>query len=372
MRVLITTWLTVPAMGGVELHVDQLARRLAARGLEVTVLATDPSGTLPKRETADGVSIRRVRSWPKRRDYYFAPQIYTEIAKSDVDVVHVQAYHSFVGPIAMLAAWRCDLPYVLTFHAGGHSSSFRNAIRPLQLSLLRPLLARADRLIALAPFEIDYYSRRLNVPRTRFALIPNGSDLPEPSGEVRRDDALVASVGRLEQHKGHHRVIAVLPHILRQRPDVRLWIGGSGPYEPALKRLAKELGISDRVDIHAVPIQDRAQMANELARVKVVISLSELETQPIAALEAAALGCRLVVADVPGLRALAEAGLARAVPLATSPEETASVVLEELELPPTDARHQLQTWDECADAHVELYRDVARTHTGSGSRSLPA
>ena len=39
-------------------------------------------------------------------------------------------------------------------------------------------------------------------------------------------------------------------------------------------------------------------MADELARAKVVVLLSEFETQPLAALEALSLGCRLIVADV--------------------------------------------------------------------------
>ena len=74
-------------------------------------------------------------------------------------------------------------------------------------------------------------------------------------------------------------------------------------------------------------------MASELSRVKVVVSMSEFETQPIAVLEARALGCRPAVADTPGLSALAVDGLARAVPFESAPEEIASIVLEELARP---------------------------------------
>src|SRR2546427_33498 len=83
---------------------------------------------------------------------------------------------------------------------------------------------------AAAAFEIDYYSRRLRVPRERFVLIPNGSDLPKTATlpDTHRDDALIASVGRLERYKGHHRVIAALPYLLRSRPEIRLWVAGSG------------------------------------------------------------------------------------------------------------------------------------------------
>jgi glycosyltransferase involved in cell wall biosynthesis len=354
----------LPFMGGVELHVDQVARRLAARGVDITILTTDPTGTLPTEEHLDGVHVRRVRAWPANRDYYFAPRIYTEIARGHWDLVHVQAYHTFVGPLAMLAARRAGLPYVLTFHAGGHSSRLRHRLRPLQLSLVRPLLARADRLIALDQFEIDYYSQRLRVPRERFALISNGSDLPRPAslGLVARDDSLIASLGRLERYKGHHKVVAAMPRILERLPEARLWIAGSGPYEPALRKLVAALGLSEAVEIRAVPVEEREQMARELSRVKLVVSLSEFETQPIAALEALALGCRLVVADTPGLSALAAKGFARAVPLDSPPEDVAAIVLDELARPGIADPPKLPTWDDCADALLDLYESVAAGH----------
>jgi glycosyltransferase involved in cell wall biosynthesis len=352
----------LPFLGGVELHVAEVTRRLAARGVDVTILTTDTTGTLPSEENLAGVNIKRVRAWPANRDYYLAPRVYTEIARGAWDVVHVQAYHTFVGPLAMLAAQRARLPYVVTFHAGGHSSRLRHALRPLQLSLVRPLLARADRLVALAPFEIEHYSQRLRVPRERFVLVSNGSDLPRPATlrDVPRSASLIASLGRLERYKGHHRALAAMPPILERRPEARLWIAGSGPYEAALRQLAVALGVSEAVEIRAIPVEEREQMARELSRVKVVVSLSEFETQPIAALEALSTGCRLVVADTPGLRALGEDGLARVVPFESSPEDVAAAVLDELERPAITDPPKLPTWDECADGLLELYESVVR------------
>jgi glycosyltransferase involved in cell wall biosynthesis len=359
LRLLLVSARYLPFVGGVELHVHEVARRLAARGVRVTILTTDPSGRLSRHETADGVAVRRVRAWPARRDYYFAPGIFREIARAHCDVVHVQGYQTLVAPIALLAARRRRLPTVLTFHAGGHSSPLRQAIRPAQLQALRPLIARADRLVALAPFEVSDYSRRLGIPRERFAVIPNGSDLPAAAAAgVVRDPLLIASLGRLERYKGHHRVLAAFPHVLARRPEARLWIGGQGPEEGALARLARELGVADRVEIRAVSAGDRAQMARELARVKTVVSLSEFETQPIAVLEALALGCRLVVADTPGLDALARAGYAVSLPLEAPPQTVATAVVEALDGAPVQEPPALPTWDACADELLRLYRSI--------------
>jgi glycosyltransferase involved in cell wall biosynthesis len=352
-----------PYAGGVESHVYQVSRRLARAGVEVTVLTTDPSGKLLASEEADAVHIRRVLAWPAHGDYYFAPDIYRIIRRGDWDIVHVQSYHTLVPPLAMLAAWQAHLPYVLTFHGGGHSSSWRNAARGTQRALLRPLLAHAERLIAVAEFEVELYSRELHLPEGRFLLIPNGADLPTlPPDPVKTtlDKPLIASVGRLERYKGHHRILAAFPHILKQTPEARLWIAGSGPYETDLRRLAVKLGVADRVEIRAVPATDRDAMARELSRAGLVVLLSEHETQPIAILEALALGRPALVADTSGLSELARRGLARAVPLDSPPERVAAAALDQLRHPRALGPMDLPTWDACANALLDLYQSVLR------------
>jgi glycosyltransferase involved in cell wall biosynthesis len=361
MDILFVTPRFLPDTGGVELHVAEVARRLAAAGDEVTVLTTDLTGRRAPEEERDGYRIVRVRGYPKGRDYHIAPGLPRRVASLRPDVVHVQSFHTAVAPLAMIGALAARIPYVVTFHGGGHSSRLRTAARGPQLSVLRPLLARAAALVAVAEFEVEHYGRMLGIPPERFGLIPNGADLPavalEDNGEPR--EALVASVGRLERYKGHQHVIAALPAVLRRRPDARLWIAGSGGYEGDLRALAERLGVHDKVEIRSVPPDERTRMARELGSAAVVVLASEFETHPIAAIEAAALGCRVVVADSPGLRDLAARGIARLAEHVQDPEALAEVVLEELDRPPEALRLHLPTWDDCARGLRELYESVA-------------
>jgi glycogen synthase len=360
LRVLMVTPRYLPFLGGVEMHVDQVSRRLVQRGVDVTILTTDTTGELPPREHLDGFDVRRVRAWPSGRDYYFAPLLYRAISESSSNVVHIQSYQTLVAPLAMHAALRARLPYLVTFHAGGHSSPLRRRLRPLQLAAIRPLLARADRLIALASFEVEEYELRLRLARERFAVIPNGSDLPasDTVSSLPRERALLASVGRLERYKGHHRVLRALPHVIESRPDAHLRIIGSGPYEGALRDLADTLGLTNRVEILAIPPEEREWMASELARITLMVSLSEFETQPLAALEALSAGCRLLVAETPGLRSLADDGFARAIELDRPSTDIAAAILEELDRPPISHPPMLPTWDDCASSLIELYESV--------------
>jgi glycosyltransferase involved in cell wall biosynthesis len=379
-NILMVTPRFLPFMGGVELHVAEVARRVAASGHQVTVLSTDVSGELPPEETWNGVDLRRVRAYPRSRDYYFAPEVYRHVARGGWDVVHVQSYHTFVAPTAMTAAWSNGIPYVVTFHAGGHSSSLRNALRGAQLAMLRPLLARAYCLVALAEFEIDAYSARLKLPRERFVLIPNGADLPAPAAlPPRHGDVAprIASIGRLERYKGHHHVLAALPAILEQHPGARLWIAGSGPYQSRLEALADQLGVAESTEIYAVPPADRARMATELAQVDVAVLVSDAETHPIAMLEAAAAGCRVVVADSPGLAELGRRGLATVVAHPEDSGALASALLEELDAPRGACSVSLPSWDECAAALCELYSSAAvrvasRSRRSAGRRGQRA
>jgi len=362
LRVLMVTPRYLPLMGGIETHVYEVGRRLARANLHITILTTDRTGQLPRDETSEGMQIRRVRAYPASADVYFAPEIYREIVTGTWDVVHCQGIHTFVPPLAMLAALRAHIPFVVTFHTGGHSTSWRNAVRGLQWRALRPLLARAQRLIGVSQFEADLFQQHLHLPREKFTVIPNGGSLPPlPNGAPARNGAaLILSVGRLEKYKGHHRVLRAMPHVLESVPNARLLILGTGPYEAALKKLADEYRVAERVEIRAVPAKDRAQMATILASATLIVLLSEYEAHPIAVMEALALGRPVLVADTSGLRELAQRGLVRAIPLNSSPTQIADTILAQLREPLIPPPVQLPTWEECAEALRAVYAGVTK------------
>jgi glycogen synthase len=361
-RLLLVTPRYLPEMGGVENHVYQVACRFTRAGLDTTVLTTDRSRTLPGFEVCDGVKIRRVPASPRQGDIYFSPEIYREITQGSWDLVHLQNYLTLVAPVAMLAALHKDIPYVVTFHGGGHSSRLRNALRAPQRLLLRPLLRRSAALIATARFEIAYFGKILGLGEERFVYIPNGSDIGEPSRRIPpgEKEPLIASVGRLERYKGHQRILAAFPKILEARPEARLWIAGQGPYESRLREMARSLGVAERVKIGSISTADRRGMADALASTALVVLLSEYETHPMAALEALALGSPVLVAATSGLQELADRGWARSIPLKSSPESVARAVINQLEDPLLPDNVELPTWNDSADGLLKLYERVLK------------
>lgn len=368
-RILMVTPRYYPLVGGTETHVAEVARRLVGRhGQRVTVLTTDLHGALPPLERGpEGAWVRRLRAYPAGgalAELRYTPQLGATILRerAGYDLLHLQGSFTLVAPAALRAARRAGLPYVVTFHSGGHSSRLRNLLRGAQFAALRPFLAGARRLIAVSRFEAAYFQARLRLPADRFTVVPNGVNLPDVATTADDGPAagtLLVSTGRLERFKGHQQAIAALPHVLRSRPDACLRIVGSGPYEPELRRLAADLGVAGRVEIAAIAPEDRGGMTRLLRRAALVIAFSEYESQGIGVGEALALGRKALVTDATAFGELVAAGLAHGLPPQSGPQATASAILAALDTPfPAPGSISLPTWDDCAGQLAALYREI--------------
>jgi glycosyltransferase involved in cell wall biosynthesis len=362
LRVAMVTARALPYMGGIETHVHEVARRLAAAGVEVTVLTTDTSGELAPSESVDGYRILRWPAYPRSRDYLWSPGLVGHLRRAQpiYDVVHVQGVHTLVPPAA-LAAVRNLIPSVLTFHTGGHSSGLRNLLRPLQWKVIGPLLKSADALVAVCEFERQTFARALGVPASSIRLIRNGSEpLPvDPTAPAIEGNPLLVSVGRLEEYKGHHRILRAMPEILRRAPGARLEVIGTGPFEDRLREMARELGVGEHFGIRSFGPDQRGGLGKVVSDADVVCLLSEYEAHPVAVMEAVGTGTPALVADTSGLSELGRQGLATTIALQASPQQIADAVLALAAAPP-DSPPPIPTWDDCAAQLHALYREVAR------------
>ena len=357
LRVLMVCPRYLPDVGGTEMHIHEVAPRLSALGgFEITVLATDRSRRLPRQEVVEGIPVLRVPSWPRQRDYYVAPGIAAVISQRRWDLVHCQGIHTPVPLLAMLSARRAGIPYLVTFHTGGHSATLRNAVRSTQWRLSGRLLRNAVSLIAVSRFEAAVLRRDARLGEKRVIVIRNGGALPAPRPGTVAVPGRIVSAGRLERYKGHHRAIQALPHVMREIPEAHLLILGTGPYKSNLYELARHLGVSDRVSIRYVAPADRQSMATRLAESSVVAALSDYEAHPVAVMEALCAGRPVVGCDSGGLGELVAAGWVHGVPPGAPAAAVAKELIKAMSSPSLVDRAQLPSWDSCVDqlAHVYL------------------
>jgi glycosyltransferase involved in cell wall biosynthesis len=347
----------LPEVGGTEMHIYEITRRLSALGnFEITVLTTDRSRRLPREEVIAGTPVLRVPSWPRGRDYYLAPGIAAVIRQRRWDLVHCQGIHTPVPLIAMISARRAGIPYLVTFHTGGHSSRLRNAVRTTQWRLAGPLLRNAVSLVGVSHFEAAALTQHAGLGDRRVMVIRNGGALPPPrTGTVPVPGRIVSS-GRLVRYKGHHRVIEALPYIMREIPQAHLLILGSGPYEANLYKLARHLGISDRVSIKHLAPADRQGMATTLAESSVVAALSDYEAHPVAVMEALTVGRPVVGYDVAGIGELSAAGWVHGVPRGAPAAAVAQALVKTMSSPALVDHAELPSWDSCADQLARVYQ----------------
>jgi glycosyltransferase involved in cell wall biosynthesis len=363
LRVAMVTAKFAPHVGGIETHVLEVSRRLVDRGMEVTVLTTEVEGASAATEVRDGFTVERYPTVGPIEDFYLSPTLARAISQGGYDVVHVQGVNTLLPFLALRAARKSDTPAVLTFHTGGHSSKLRTVIRAPQWSALSPALRKADRLIAVCEYERDTFARHTGLGQEAFSVIRNGAErlpIDEDVAPVMEGDPLVLSIGRLEKYKGHHRVIAAMPELLRAAPGARLGIIGQGPYEAELQRQVVAAGLESRVQFLSFGPSERGNLGALLARADVVTLMSEYEAHPVAVMEALALGTPAVVAEGSGLTELGRGGLVHTVPVQTAPAELATTMLDVARGNSMASMPPLPTWDDCTDGIAKVYEDVIR------------
>jgi glycosyltransferase involved in cell wall biosynthesis len=360
LRVLVVTPRFLPDLGGTETHVHEITRRMArVANLDLTVMTTDRSGERAVREELEGFILLRCQAYPRRRDYYFAPGIYQHVLGGGYDIVHCQGIHTAVPVLAMLAARRRRIPYVVTLHAGGHSSGLRRRLRQVQWHAVAPLLKGAMVIVAVSRFEQRMFQKACSLDSSRFRIIRNGGDLPMTTGRTEVIPGRIVSSGRLERYKGHQRVIEALPIVQRAIPGATLRILGSGPYEGQLRSLVGALGLERSVTIECIPPSDRERMAEALGTAAVVACMSEYESHPVAVMEALGLGIPAVGLDTAGTSDLVAEGLVRGVPGNASPAAVAAALVAALEDRDTGVPASLPTWDAAAVELTRVYAEAA-------------
>jgi glycosyltransferase involved in cell wall biosynthesis len=360
-RVLVVTARFFPDAGGTETHTQEVTRRMAMRGdLDLVILTTDRSGSRLSREEFKGFTVLRCRAYPRHRDYYFAPGIYSRIMHGDYDIIHCQGIHTAVPVLAMLAARRKGTQYIVTLHTGGHSSYLRGRLRNIQWRVLGPLLRRAAMIIAVSRFEQKIFERACSIDPAHFRIIQNGGELSANQVPVEVIPGRIVSCGRLEHYKGHQRAVAALPIVRQSVPDATLQILGAGPYEKKLRSQIKTLGLEKVVTIEYISPADRERMAESLGRAAVVVALSAYESHPLAVTEALALGIPTIGFDTAGLGDLVADGLVTGMDHNASPATIAQTLVGVLKGQRPSVHAELPTWDATATVLAGVYIETAR------------
>lgn len=311
--------------GGLNVYVDELARTMARRSVNVNVYTRRTDPAQPDHvQVADRYRVHHIQAGPPEAlpiaelpkwIGLFADGVIRDLQSGPpTDLVHSHYWVS--GWAGVLAKEALQIPLANSFHTLGRIKDMsRRTDEPLS-SPMRTLteeevIARSDCVIAATPYEFDDLLDHYAASPERLCTSPPGIDhsifKPGDREAARKwlglpDGPIVLFAGRIQALKGIDVAIGALARM--DEPAQLVIVGGpSGRAGEAevehLLALAEGLGIAAR--IHMIAPQPHAQLAMFYQGADVLIMPSRSETFGLVAAEAQACGLPVVASRIGGI-----------------------------------------------------------------------
>ena len=355
---------TIDRIGGAERQVILLAKGMATRGWRVTVIALLGSGNDSAEELrALGVSFLSLEMRKGLLDPRGWVRLHHWLESHQPDVVHAHLPHA-----ALLARFSRLATPLRVLVETIHSPAAGDAVRRIAYRLSFPMI---DVVTAVSDSTAQAWSTAGLAEPGNLSVIPNGIDFSRwrrndrIREEARRQSGFVnefvwLAVGRLDPVKDHATLLRAFS---RLPTDSRLVLAGTGPLEPALRRLSCELAIAGRVTF--LGFQDdvlaRMQQADGF------VLNSRWEGLPLSLIEACACELPAVITGTPGAMEVLPHPPVNPVPVG-DPDPLASAMNTLMSLPEVKRRDlgirerqlvsQRFSLERVLDGYEELYRDA--------------
>ncbi|MEN9405466.1 MAG: hypothetical protein RLY47_425 [Candidatus Parcubacteria bacterium] len=325
-RVLIFSLTYAPYIGGAEIAIDEITRRISPNDIHFDLITLRADSNLPTIETRNNVTIHRIGPTKQGMTFenlasfpwYLIKVLYVPLAVLKARALAkgrpYDAYWcmmtNMVFPVSILRTFFGDTtPYLITLQDGDTIEHIlgRGRIRPFAF-LLRKAFAEASAVQTISRFLADL-AKRIGYGGEPF-VIPNGvsyehfSDKKwkqDPERLVYRfdkkpNDVFLITTSRLVEKNAVDDIMRALPSLSAR---INLLIVGTGPQRDFLERLAAELGVEKRVRfVGHVPYE---QIPAYLATSDIFIRPSLSEGMGNSFIEAMAAGLPVIATPVGGI-----------------------------------------------------------------------
>lgn len=294
MRILFLNWkdLAHPNAGGAEVYTEEVARRWAMWGHDVTLFCAAVPGR-PEREDVHGVTV--VRRGSRLGVYAAARRFVTTEARGAFDVIIDEVNtRPFLTP-----KYVRDTPTIAFMHQVAREIWFHETPLPVAIAgryVFEPMWLRQYRDVPTLTVSQSSAESLRDYGLRDITVVPEGIDLEGPRADTNKaEHPTVCFVGRLTSSKRPDHILDAFHRLRKQLPDARLDMVGDGPLRRRLeRRSAPGVTFHGRVDGDTkVKLMQRAH-ALALTSVR--------EGWGLVVDEAAAVGTRTVAYDRPGLR----------------------------------------------------------------------
>jgi glycosyltransferase involved in cell wall biosynthesis len=332
MKILIVLTYYRPHISGLTIYVERLARTLAQRGHQVTVLTSHYEKGLPAREVLDGVTVLRhpvlFRLSKGSIMPGFLSRAWMLMGQNDIVSVHLPQAES--GMLAIIGRILARKPLVLTYHS--------------DLQLPPGLVNRViDRLVFLSNATAAIFANRIVAYTDDFArhspylskfsgkivVIPPPIliDPPDPQAVAAlkqryhtNGHAVVGFAARFAEEKGISYLLGSIPLVREKIPQVKYLLAGQYKNvvgENVWERLQPQVQqYRDYLEfLGQVPVQEMGNFFGA-CDVLTVPSINSTETFGLVQVEAMLSGCPVVATNLPGVREpIRMTGMGQVVPI---------------------------------------------------------
>jgi glycosyltransferase involved in cell wall biosynthesis len=291
--------------GGIETHCENLYEQLARQrpDLEIVVFGRKPYIGEALHRTASGIKVVPAFAWNNKHletiTNTFVAILSARLSER-AKIVHLHAIGpGLLAPMARLLGMKV----VLTHHGDDYRREKWNGIARLALRLgERYGVLSAAQVIAVSENVTQRLRRAFPEKRERIHYLPNGADhIVRRSAKIPAKAVLdrfglepqeyVITVGRLVPEKGFADLIAAHRKAQSRRPLVIIGGGSHSSHDRELKAMAHE-GV---IFTGTLP---QGEVGRLLEHARLFVLPSHHEGLPIAALEAWAMGARLLLSDI--------------------------------------------------------------------------
>lgn len=251
-KILIFTTAFRPFIGGSEIAIEEICRRLSDISFEILTPRYRQSSS--PNEYCQNLCIHRL-GFGNLLDKLLFPilglfESLRMLQKYDIRVIHAYQASYGAGAAVLLKILKPKLKFVLTLQEGKQLEQQNYLIRTLRKFIIR----KADTVTVISDYLKNYAQKVSH--ETEIFLIPNGADFEkfskaEPIGRqalgLSDNDKIVITISRLTPKNGLSGLIKATALAKTEIPGLKLVIIGSGPLETELKYLANNLKIKNDI-----------------------------------------------------------------------------------------------------------------------------
>ncbi|MBR0183138.1 MAG: glycosyltransferase family 4 protein [Bacteroidaceae bacterium] len=245
-EVLIVSQEFPPGPGGIGSHAYSMAKSFHEKGIDVTVVASMDYVTPQQVEVFDNKQPFKVVRFDRNTIFHFIKRFATVWKNMKQNVIYSGRFPLWVGLFFSIFKPRVNSIAVL------HGSEVRPSSK-MYILLTHLSIWAIKNIVAVSAFTKDLIPR-WTIRNKKVEVIPNGINpqmfkIPEAKQHLKGYPAIL-TVGNVTPRKGQHRIIKVLPAVLKKYPDAHYHIVGLPTYKDEFLKLAEEKGVAQAVTFH--------------------------------------------------------------------------------------------------------------------------